>query len=105
MFFMKRSRLALLAIFILPATLSAQSPASSPTSQGPDARPRVVVPATSPTPIPKPRVNVPAETRKDASVARPAELGNKTEIVPKVAGPAAIARRPQPPPLASQPLS
>ena len=105
MFFMKRSCLALLAIFILPATLSAQSPASSPISQEPDARPRVVVPGPSPTPIPKPRVNVPAETRKDASVARPAELGNKTEIVPKVAGPAAIARRPEPSPLASQPVS
>ncbi|HKP47630.1 MAG TPA: hypothetical protein VJT50_13605, partial [Pyrinomonadaceae bacterium] len=59
----------------------------------------------SPTPIPKPRVNVPIETRTETGAGRPTELGTKTEIVPKVAGPAAIARRREPSPLATGPLS
>ena len=85
--------------------LSAQSSITSQSPQEPDARPRVTAPISAPTPIPKARANVPAETRTEAGAARPTELGNKTEVVPRVAGPAAIARKPEPSPLASLPLS
>ncbi len=50
-------------------------------------------------------MNVPGEQPTDSGPARGAQIGTKTEIVPKVAGPAGIARRPEPPPAASQVLS
>jgi hypothetical protein len=95
---MKRSCFALSILII---AVVARTPAQ--TQQSPDVRPRIAAPVATPTPpnILKPRPNVPAEQQTDSGPARETQLGNKTEVVPKVAGPAAIARRPEPVPAAS----
>jgi hypothetical protein len=84
------------ALSVLLIAVAARTPAQTPPN--PDVRPRIAVPVATPTPttIVKPRPNVPAEQQSDSGPARGAQLGTKTEIVPKVAGPAGIARRPEP---------
>ncbi|HEX9545226.1 MAG TPA: hypothetical protein VF955_08575, partial [Pyrinomonadaceae bacterium] len=95
---MKRSCFALIVLII---AFAARTPAQTP--QNPDVRPRIAAPIPAPTPanILKPRPNVPAEQQTDSGPARGTQLGNKSEVVPKVAGPTAIARNPEPPPPAS----
>jgi hypothetical protein len=90
---MKRSCYALSVLIIAVAT---KTPAQIPSN--PDVRPRIAAPVATPTPanILKPRPNVPVEQQTDLGPARATQLGNKTEAVPMVAGPAAIARRPEP---------
>lgn len=98
---MKRSCFALSVLFIAVAT---RTPAQTPRpSQNPDVRPRIARPVATPTPanILKARPNIPAEQHTDSGPARETQLGNKTEVVPKVAGPAGIAHRPDPPAPAS----
>ena len=101
---MKRSCFALLILVVVIATrTSGQTPRPAHSQQNPDNRPRIAVPVVTPTPadIPKPRPNVPAEQQTEAGPAREVLLGNKTEVVPDVAGPAAIARKLAPAPAAS----
>ncbi|HZE64012.1 MAG TPA: hypothetical protein VE056_09040 [Pyrinomonadaceae bacterium] len=95
---MKRSCFALIVLII---AFAARTPAQTP--QNPDVRPRIAAPVPTPTPtnILKPRPNVPAEQQTDSGPARGTQLGNKSEVVPKVAGPTAIARHPEPLPPAS----
>jgi len=95
---MKRSCFALIFLII---AFAARTPAQTP--QNPDVRPRIAAPVPTPTPtnILKPRPNVPAEQQTDSGPARGTQLGNKSEVVPKVAGPTAIARHPEPLPPAS----
>ncbi|HXL80848.1 MAG TPA: hypothetical protein VN951_08235 [Pyrinomonadaceae bacterium] len=95
---MKRSCFALIVLII---AFAARTPAQTP--QNPDVRPRIVAPVPTPTPVNilKPRPNVPAEQQTDSGPARGTQLGNKSEVVPRVAGPTAIARRPEPVPPAS----
>jgi hypothetical protein len=103
---MKRSCFVLSVLLVALATRTpAQSPAQTPSN--PDVRPRIVAPVITPTPtnIVKPRQNVPAEQQSDSGPARGAQLGTKTEVVPDVAGPAGIARRPEPLPATSMLLS
>lgn len=105
---MKRSCFALLILTVVIATpTSGQTPRPAQSQQNPDSRPRIAVPVVTPTPanIPKPRPNVPAEQQTDAGPAREVQLGNKTGVVPDVAGPAAIARKPAPAPAASLVMS
>ena len=99
---MKRSCFALIVLII---AFAARTPAQTP--QNPDVRPRIVAPIPAPTPanILKPRPNVPAEQQTDSGPARGTQLGNKSEAVPKVAGPTAIARHPEPVPPASLVMS
>ena len=99
---MKRTCFALLVLII---AVVARTPAQ--TSQNPDVRPRIASPVATPTPVTilQPRPNVPAEQQRDSGPARGTQLGNKTEVVPEVAGPAAIARHPAPAPPASLLLS
>jgi hypothetical protein len=75
------------------------------TTSNPDVRPRLATPTPTPTNLLKPRPNVPAEQQADSSPARGTQLGSKTEAVPEVAGPAAIARRPEAAPMASLVMS
>ena len=101
---MKRSSFALLILIVVIATpTSGQTPRPAQSQQNPDNRPRIAVPVVTPTPanIPKPRPNVPAEQQTEAGPAREVLLGNKTGVVPDVAGPAAIARKLAPAPAAS----
>ncbi|MEP6742939.1 MAG: hypothetical protein ABJB61_10615 [bacterium] len=105
---MKRSCFALAVLTIAVVTLApAQTPRPSQSPQNPDIRPRLATPVPTPTPtsILKARPNVPAEQQTDSGPARGAQLGNTTDVVPKVAGPAAIARRPEPLPAAAQLIS
>jgi hypothetical protein len=99
---MKRTCFVLLVLLV---AVVAQTPAQ--TSQNPDVRPRTATPVATPTPVIvlQPRPNVPAEQQRDSGPARGTQLGNKTEVVPEVAGPAAIARHPEPVPPASLLLS
>jgi len=96
--FMKRSSFALSLLLVSIAT---QTPAQ--TTQNPDGRQRIALPVATPTPttVIKARPNVPVEQQTDSSPARGTQLGNKTQIVPNVSGPAAIARRPEPLPAAA----
>lgn len=95
---MKRSCFALSVLLI---AVAARTPAQTPPN--PNVRQRIAVPVATPTPLPilQPRPNVPAEQQSDSGPARGAQLGNQTEVVPKVAGPAAITRRPEPLPATS----
>ena len=100
--FMKKSCFALSVLIIaFVARTQAQ------TTSNPDVRPRIAAPVATPTPtnILKPRPNVPAEQQADSGPARGTQLGSKGEVVPKVAGPAAIARRPEAAPAASLVMS
>ena len=99
---MKRSCFALLVLFIAFAT-----PTPAQTQQNPDDRQRIAAPVATPTPaaILKPRPNVPAEQQTESGPARGTQLGNKSEVVPNVSGPGAIARRPEPLPAASLVMS
>ncbi|MEO7971089.1 MAG: hypothetical protein ABI698_07315 [bacterium] len=99
---MKRSCFVLSVLLIVVA---ARTPAQTPPN--PDGRPRIAAPVATPTPtnIIKPRPNVPAEQQSDSGPARGTQLGTRTDVVPKVAGPAGIARRPEPLPATSLLLS
>ncbi|MGI8836655.1 MAG: hypothetical protein ACR2H4_08470, partial [Pyrinomonadaceae bacterium] len=106
--FMKISCFALLIlIVVIAARISAQTPRSVQNPQNPDTRPRTVAPIATPTPanILKPRPNVPAEQQTDSGATHEVQLGNRTGVVPDVAGPAAIARKPAPAPAASLVMS
>jgi hypothetical protein len=105
---MKRIWFALAVLLIaVVARTPAQTPRPPQTPQNPDVRPRLAMPVATPTPaaILRPHPNVPAEQQTDSSPARGTQLGNKTQVVPNVSGPAAIARRPEPLPAASLLLS
>lgn len=105
---MKISCFALLIlIVVIAARISAQTPGSVQNPQNPDTRPRTVAPIATPTPanILKPRPNVPAEQQTDSGATHEVQLGNMTGVVPDVAGPAAIARKPAPAPAASLVMS
>lgn len=105
---MKISCFALLIlIVVIAARISAQTPRSVQNPQNPDTRPRTVAPIATPTPanILKPRPNVPAEQQTDSGATHEVQLGNRTGVVPDVAGPAAIARKPAPAPAASLVMS
>lgn len=95
---MKRSCFVLSVLLI---AVAARTLAQTPPN--PDVRPRIAAPVATPTPttIVKPRPNVPAEQQSDSGPARGTQLGTRTEVVPKVAGPAGIARRPEPLPATS----
>jgi hypothetical protein len=97
--FMKRSCFALSVLLIASA---ARTPAQTPPN--PDGRQRIAAPVATPTPatILRPRPNVPAEQQQtETGPARGTQLGTRTEVVPKVGGPAAITHRPEPLPPAS----
>ena len=96
---MNRSCFALLVLVAIAA------PALAQTQQNPDDRQRIAVPLPTPATILKSRPNVPAEQHVESGPARGSQLGNKTEVVPNVSGPAAIARRPDPLPATSLVMS
>ncbi|MEP6718757.1 MAG: hypothetical protein ABJB21_06435 [bacterium] len=105
---MKKSCFALLILIVVIATrTSAQTPRPAQGPQNSDTRPRTAAPVATPTPtnILMPRPNVPAEQQTDSGATREVQLGNKTGVVPDVAGPAAIARKPAPAPAASLVMS
>jgi len=106
---MKRSFFALTIVFSAAVALvQAQTPRPSPSAPAPDARPRPALPTATPAPanISKPRVNVPVE-QQQSEIAAPhgTQLGNKTQVVPNIAGPAAIVRRAETTPAAALVMS